>query len=65
MTLTPEKQIEDIEQMLDKIEDIIVSGDLPKGLAGDLMSKSHMDRYERLQDRLAKLQDLLVNGSPK
>lgn len=65
MTLTPEEQIEDIEQMLDKIEEIIVSGDLPKGLAGDLMSKSHMDRYERLQDRLAKLQDLLNIRTPK
>ena len=65
MTLTPEEQITDIEQMLDRIEDIIVSGDLPKGLAGDLMSKSHMDRYERLQDRLAKLQDLLNNRTRK
>ena len=65
MMLTPEEQIEDIEQMLGKIEEIIVSGDLPKGLAGDLMSKSHMDRYERLQDRVAKLQDLLNNRTPK
>ena len=65
MTLTPEEQITDIEQMLDRIEDIIVSGDLPKGLAGDLMSKAHMERYERLQLRLAELQDRLNNRTPE
>lgn len=65
MTLTPEEQVRDIEQMLDKIEEIIVSGDLPRGYAGKLMSKSHMDRYERLQVRLAELQDLLKSKSPE
>lgn len=56
MNLTPNEQITDIEQMLTKIKDIITSGDLPTGLAGDLLSQSLLDRYDRLSAQLAQLQ---------
>lgn len=56
MNLTPNEQITDIEQMLTKIKDIIISGDIPKGLAGDLLSQSLLVRYDRLSAQLAQLQ---------
>lgn len=56
MTLTPNEQALDIEQMLDRIEAIIVSGELPTNLAGNLMSQSLHGFHERLAARLAELQ---------
>lgn len=59
MSLTPKEQELDIEQMLDRIEEIIANGELPKGLAGALMSQSLEEFHQRLSNRLEALQTLL------
>jgi hypothetical protein len=59
MSLTPDEQALDIEQMLNRIEEIIVSEELPNNLAGDLMSQSLHEFHERLSVRIAELQDRL------
>ena len=59
MSHTSEKQVLGIEQMLDRIEDVIVNGELPTNLAGDLMSRSLIEFHEKLSTRLARLQEQL------
>lgn len=59
MSLTPEERAMDIEQMLDRIEEIIVNGELPNNLAGDLMSQSLQEFRDKLAKRLTTLQDKL------
>ncbi len=59
MSHTSEKQVLGIEQMLDRIEDVIVNGELPTNLAGDLMSRSLIEFHEKLSTRLASLQEQL------
>lgn len=46
---------EDIEMLLRRIETIIVEGRLPRDLAGDLMSKSLHEFYDRLSTKLESL----------
>lgn len=59
MKLTPQEQVMDIEQMLDRIEEIIVNGELPNNLAGELMSQSLHEFHDKLSKRLADIQDKL------
>jgi len=46
---------ENIESLLKRIETIITEGQLPPGLAGDLMSKSLHEFYDRLSKKLESL----------
>jgi hypothetical protein len=66
MSLTPKEQVLDIEQMLARIEEIIIDGELPtKNLAGDLMSQSITEFREKLSKKIAELQEVLKNsGTP-
>ena len=59
MSLTPKEQAMDIDQMLHRIEEIIVKGELPDNLAGDLMSQSLAEFHEKLSERLDALQKQL------
>ncbi|SIT81251.1 hypothetical protein SAMN05421665_1241 [Yoonia rosea] len=59
MSLTPEEQAMDIGQILDRIKEIIVNGELPDNLAGDLMSQSLTEFHEKLSKRLDALQEQL------
>ena len=56
MALTPEEEAIDIEHALNRIEDVIVSGELPNNLSGDLMSQSLTEFYRKLSQRFAELQ---------
>jgi hypothetical protein len=65
MSLTPKEQVLDIEQMLARIEEIIIDGELPTNLAGDLMSQSITEFREKLSKKIAELQEVLKNsGTP-
>ena len=59
MKLTPQEGVMDIEQMLNRIEEIIDNGELPNNLAGDLMSKSLVEFHDKLSKRLAEIQGKL------
>jgi len=49
----------EMEALLDRIEDIILKGELPRNLAGDLMSQSLEKFYDKLSSRLEAIQSTL------
>lgn len=52
--MTP-AQRDDLEDLLKRIEEVIINETLPPGIAGDLLHKAHLERYERAQKRLREL----------
>jgi hypothetical protein len=54
-------EFEEIFANLDRIEKILTSQSLPHNAAGDLMSASLVEFYDRLSERLARLQRNLPN----
>lgn len=62
MSLTPKEQVMDINQLLDSIEEIIVKGELPDNLSGDLISQSLTDFHAKLSKKLDALQKKLKHN---
>jgi hypothetical protein len=54
-----DKEIGEIYSLLDRIEEILTNGRLPRNAAGDLMSGSLSDFHSKLSARLSDLQKKL------
>jgi len=62
MNLTTEEQVLDIEKMLDRIENILVSRELPTNLAGCLIGQSLHEAHDRLSEKLKNILSCVQGG---